>query len=538
MKPKASGRLFIVVSLGLAPLRAGAQQALETQVAAGRAVWDRSNTAGGAPVATQDSPAPGAPAPAFSVVDRASLKEANEEILALRGKVWDGRLEPARFYPEIQGAFERRFGPGYGPKIKAFLDGEAAAAPRSAQTVDFAGMTPAEREGFFKKMPKGGELHVHLTGAVPGDKILEIGEQLGTKFSVAGILSVMRIPDLSAYGVDASKDALTAGEMSPALRKDLAAAMVTRDGETFPQFLDKWKVIGAVIRDDRSYYPMIRYLADYAKEQNIVYLEIMVTGFPAVQHASVDAAKRVEAETGVTIRLMISDGWNASKAQDDEAIATAQALSGDGVVGFNMVADERLPPLNHYEAFKPLRDRLARLSVSLHAGEQSGTASNIVNDLLLNPKRYGHATHVEEDPIAETVVYENKIPVEVSLISNEKTLVLKDLTRHPETKFLAWGVPVVPSTDDPGVFGSTLSQEYQLSQSQFNLSWDQLKEMSRNAVRYSFVDDAAKAKLMRDLDRRLSLFEASEDFRKRFAAPPAAAAPRPVQLRPLDLSLR
>ncbi len=491
----------------------------ENQVAKDRTRWDQAKDQQGAPDGR-----------VYPDVDEDSLKRANDDVLALRKKVWEGELAPGQFYSSIQDAYARRFGPDYAAKVKVFLDAMAKAAPKSGQTVDFARMTDAQRAEFFRLMPKGAELHLHLTGAIPGDKLLEIGEQLGVKLPVDGILKVMRLADLAAYGVPADKKELAVADLPAKLRSDLAASLVTKDGETFPQFLDKWKVIGPITNNEKAQYLMMKYLAEYAKAQNIVYLELLVSGNPPeAQEWAVAAAKKVEKETGVTLRLLAYDGWYSSMEQDEAAIAKARQLYPE-VVGFNMVADERMPPLDHYEAFKPLREKLARLQVTLHAGEQAGTASNIVNDLLLNPKRYGHATHVEEDPLAEAVLYENKIPVEVSLISNEKTLVQTDLSKHPEPKLLAWGVPIVPDTDDPGVFGSTLSDEYRLSQSQFGLSWDQLKEMSRNGVRSSFVDDATKARLLKDLDRRIDKFEKSSDFRRFKIAPSALQAPEPVEL--------
>lgn len=533
----------LAAALTLSPLRALAQETVEKQVAKDRAKFDQAKPVDGG-VAPADSgqaaQAPDASQRVYPDVDQNTLKQANAEVLALRDKVWAGQLDPAKFYGEVQKAYENRFGPDYAKKIKTFLDVEAAAAPKPAQTVDFARMTDAERQKFFRDMPKGGELHLHLTGAIPGEKILEIGEQLGTKLPLENILKVLRIADLSAYGVDASKKELTVAEMPAKLRADVAAAIVTKDSETFAQFLDKWKIIGPISADRRSFYPMIRYLADVAKAQNVSYLEIMVPGYAfgsmgdpvthtEVQQAAADAAKKAEKETGVVIRLLASNGWYSSPKQDQDAIAEAEQLYPE-VVGFDMVADERLNPLNHYTSFQPLRDKLSKLEVSLHSGEQPGTASNIVNDLLLNPKRYGHCTNVEENPIAEAVLYENKIPVEVSLISNKKVRVMTDLSKHPEPKFLGWGIPVIPDTDDPGVFGSTLSQEYQLSQSQFGLSWDQLKEMSRNGIRYSFADAKTKARLLKQLDERLAKFERSAEFKKHELAPAPAAPPQKVRL--------
>jgi aminodeoxyfutalosine deaminase len=105
------------------------------------------------------------------------------------------------------------------------------------------------------------------------------------------------------------------------------------------------------------------------------------------------------------------------------------------------------------------------------------------------------------------LLYARKTPVEVSLLSNLKTAVVPDLSKHPLLKMLAWGVPVSLSTDDPGVFRTTLAQEYELAQRTFNLSWEDLKEISRNGIRRAFCDPKTKKQLLRKLDARIAEFE-------------------------------
>jgi adenosine deaminase len=476
-------------------------------------------------------------APAAEKVTKKALRETNDEVMALRQQVWAGKIPPAQFYSGVQAIYARRFGQDYAPKVSAFLDHEAANAPRPEQTVDFSRMTEAERANFFTEMPKGSELHMHLTGAIPADEMMKMGDQLGIDISTANV-RILLGKDLAAYGVDPAKATIKIGEMSPELRAAVTEKLVSHDDEDFGAFLQKWLIIGPITNDARSYYPMMRSMAAYAKRQNIVYLEILVSGYPSSQDAAAAAAKRVQAETGVTIRLIASSGWNQKSDMVDAWTAKADELRGQnaGVVGYNMVNNEKISPLNHYESFKKMRDRQSQLLISLHAGEQSGTAGNIVNDLLLGANRYGHCTHVTEDPLAEAVLYENKMGCEVSLISNQKTRVMTDLSGHPVPKLLGWKVPVIPSTDDPGVFKSDLGEEYAKEQSQFGLSWDELKEMSRNGIRYSFADAQTKAVLMKDLNKRLKTFEKSSAFRK-YRLDQAVPARRPIEIVQLKPSL-
>jgi adenosine deaminase len=447
-------------------------------------------------------------------VSKKSLRQANDEVLKLRLRVWQGWIPPVEFYAGVQKIYERRFGPDYGTKVQAFLDLEATRAKRVSQAVAFDHMSAVDRDAFFIAMPKGAELHLHLTGAIPAATIMAIGEQLGADIATVGIAKLLKIKDLTGFGIDSTWKTIKVAQMSPELRAAATEALITHDGEDFPAFLNKWNIIGPITADPRAYYPMIQAMATYANRQNIVYLELMVSGQVDVLQAAVDAAQRVQAETGVTIRIMPTSSWGTKQELVDASMAGANSLYDKGVVGYNMVADERISPLGHYASFEKLRKTMSHLQISLHAGEQPGTAGNIVNDMLLNVKRYGHATHAQENPLAETVLYNNKTPVEVSLISNQDTRVMSDLSHHPMQKFLAWNVPVIPSTDDPGVFKSTLSEEYDKGQKQFGFVWSEIKEMSRNGIRYSFADAKNKALLMKDLNRRFKEFENSPLFKK------------------------
>lgn len=508
--------LLQITSLVLLPrIVFGEDPSLQGKVAQGRADWDSA-----AIIATQNPEAPLPPAnntvigavPVHEPVSDQSLQEANAEVMELRSQVWSGAVAPSDFYPRVKQVYERRFGSDWEKEIHAFLAQQGRRGTASAQTVDFARMSDSEREAFFRAMPKGAELHLHLTGGIPADVMMQIADQQGTELPVENIKKILKVGDLDAYGVDRTQKTIKVGEMSPALRAAVTEAMITHPDEVFADFLNKLLIIGPIISDPRAYYPMMRSIADYAKEQNIVYLELMVTGQSPLLEAAVDASERVQAETGVTIRLIASTLWGTDNKLLDERMANSASLQSRGVVGYNMVANERISPLTHYEAFKKLRERVPRLAVSLHAGEQTGTASNIVNDLLLGVQRFGHATHVEEDAAAAAILYSNRIPVEVSLESNLKTQVVPDLSGHPLPKFLAWNVPVTLCTDDPGVFKSTLGQEYDTAQAQFGLSWDQLKKISRDGILYSFADADTKTRLLADWDRRVREFEASPLF--------------------------
>jgi len=450
-------------------------------------------------------------------VNAQSLRQVNTEVLKLRQSVWDGSTAPADFYPQAVQIFTRHYGADYGAKVHGFLDGEAAVRSRPQDVVDFSGMIDADRKEFFTAMPKGADLHVHLTGAGSPKTWMDLAARFDTKFptdAVAAQLKHMQL-DPAALGLDLSQPTISAGQMSPAMRDALGSSLVTNDcDKTFMDFLNKWQIIGPISGDVRVFYPLLKQLALSAKAQNIPYLEVIESSDPSILETVAADSRRVEQETGVVVRMLAYNMWGDPKEQVDRGMDAANRLSGSGVVGYNMVANELNRPLQHYGSFNRLRQTMKNLRVTLHAGEVPGSADNIVNDMLLNAKRYGHATQVESDPIAMAMLYSNKTPVEVSLISNMDTGAMKDLSNHPLPKMLAWGVPVILASDDPGVFDSTLSKEYDLAQRQFGLSWGELKRISRDGIRTSFLDTATKRRVLAELDRRFKVFEQSDLFLK------------------------
>ncbi|MDQ1277740.1 MAG: adenosine deaminase [Thermodesulfobacteriota bacterium] len=69
-------------------------------------------------------------------------------------------------------------------------------------------------------------------------------------------------------------------------------------------------------------------------------------------------------------------------------------------------------------------------------------------------------------------------------------------------------VPFVISTDDPGVSRSSLSNEYLLFMVRYRPSYDELKKVAYNSIRYSFLSESEKVEEIKSLDKRYANFEA------------------------------
>ena len=118
----------------------------------------------------------------------------------------------------------------------------------------------------------------------------------------------------------------------------------------------------------------------------------------------------------------------------------------------------------------------------------------------LRAERIGHGLSCLADPGLVAYLRESQVPLEVCPTSNVCTRQVPDLASHPLPRLLADGLFVTLNSDDPPMFGTSLTQEYRQAASVLGLSRDQLASLARNGVRASFLDAAAKQALLAEID--------------------------------------
>jgi adenosine deaminase len=154
-----------------------------------------------------------------------------------------------------------------------------------------------------------------------------------------------------------------------------------------------------------------------------------------------------------------------------------------GVVAFGIGGDElRGPAEGFYGVFDYARQN--GLAVIPHAGETAGPES-VWAAIKGGAKRIGHGIRAAED--AELVAYlrEYDVPLEICITSNVCTGAVSSLESHPVRRLFDAGVPITLNTDDPGMFGTTLSDEYALAARQFGFSEKELAGIAGNSFRYA-----------------------------------------------------
>ncbi|XP_045770255.1 adenosine deaminase 2-A-like [Maniola jurtina] len=143
-----------------------------------------------------------------------------------------------------------------------------------------------------------------------------------------------------------------------------------------------------------------------------------------------------------------------------EYIANAKILKKefpDIIAGFDLVGQEDLG-MPTKEFFKILFEAGDELNYFFHSGETNwfGTTSdeNLADAIALNTRRIGHGYAIIKHPLLMEEVKKRNIALEVNVISNAVLELVSDIRNHPLASFLAFNLPVVISSDDPGVWES------------------------------------------------------------------------------------
>lgn len=157
--------------------------------------------------------------------------------------------------------------------------------------------------------------------------------------------------------------------------------------------------------------------------------------------------------------------------------------------------------------FRKMRRTYPGVRLSLHGGEKDAPGDDVKQTLLLGAERIGHGINILSDPDTYLLLRKSKFLVEINLISNRLLEYYPDLSQHPFPELLRTGVPVCLNTDDAGVWDSNLTDEYFTAVRTFNLSWDEIVEMGRNSLAYSFAEPALKDTLLAQYAERIRAFE-------------------------------
>lgn len=325
---------------------------------------------------------------------------------------------------------------------------------------------------FIAALPKV-ELHLHLVGSASPATILELAR---------------RHPD---GGVPTDPDRLV-------------DFYVFRD---FPHFIDVYKQVALLIRTPDDVVALIAGLARDAAASNVRYAEVTVT---VATHLSVGMTEEEVSDALTTGRAVaarefgvelnwIFDIATRQRYMAEQTMEFAIDYRPDGTVALGLAGPEVDAPRTMFrEYFTRARD--AGLHRVIHAGETTGPDEVWAAIRELGAERIGHGVSAADDPALLDYLRDNDIPLEVCPTSNLCTRAVTDLAAHPLPVLLRHGVPVTLSTDDPGMFGTSLNHEYALAADAFDLGTAELAELARTGIRAAYCAESTRMELLSELD--------------------------------------
>ncbi|MGH9863222.1 MAG: adenosine deaminase [Candidatus Acidiferrales bacterium] len=325
---------------------------------------------------------------------------------------------------------------------------------------------------WIARLPKA-ELHLHLEGSATPETLVALARERGRQLSLA------EVTRRYAYG------------------------------RNFLSFLLAFKWVSEQLCTPADYAFLLRALLERLHRENVLYAEITLSAgvvlwkqqdleatFLAVRQATEGAQRKHPVE----VRWIVDAVRNFGARHVSQVADYALRWKDAGVVAFSIGGEERgAPP----ETFRATFDRVraAGLHVTVHAGETVGPRSIWGALRALGAERIGHGLAAFRDPKLVAWLAEQKIPLEVCPSSNLRTGALHkhtgshDLRRHPLVDYVRRGVPVTLNTDDPGLFETTLNQEYALAH-RLGLTREELVRVSQTAFEVAFCGDRARRALL------------------------------------------
>ncbi|MBV8633821.1 MAG: adenosine deaminase [Burkholderiaceae bacterium] len=235
-------------------------------------------------------------------------------------------------------------------------------------------------------------------------------------------------------------------------------------------------------------------------------------------NAGIDDANFSMRYQAYVLRLLPPSDVFSSMLAGFEAASRSKLIVGVNIVGaendYVAMRDYTL----HMRMFHFLKARYPKVKVALHAGELAlgmvppeGLTFHIKEALDTGgADRIGHGMDLAHETDSAGIMEEMRkrdIPVEVNLSSNAFILGVQGQA-HPVTLYRKFGVPFVLATDDAGVSRNNLSGEYVLFASRYHSDYAEIKKLSYAGLRYAFLNEDDKQRMLKELDARFARFEA------------------------------
>jgi adenosine deaminase len=423
------------------------------------------------------------------------------------------------------------------------------AEQRTARYLESIRRQPPLLLAFLHEMPKGGDLHNHLDGAIYAEDLIDFAAS--DNLCVVRTSSQLLAPPCDSCEKYTDKPAIQCAYADQVLYNQIIDAWSMRNWRAgdesghdhFFATFDKFELaagahyaeaIATVVnRAGREHVPYIEFMhtadglnaaklglktgwdADFSKlREKLLAAGIKDIASATTQTLAADQARArkemhcdtAQPEPGCSVTLRFI--YQVLRGLPHEAVF-AQILLGFELasadpqfVGLNLVMPEDwYVPIRDFNEHMAMLDYLhgvyPNVHISLHADE---LAMGLVRpeDLSFHirasverghAERIGHGVSVMDEKDAIGLLRElaqRNVLIEINLTSNDLILGVSG-DDHPLSAYMKYGVPVALATDDEGVSRSDMTHEYLRGVETQGLTYEDLKTMARQSLEHSFL---------------------------------------------------
>ncbi|RQW81184.1 MAG: adenosine deaminase [Methanothrix sp.] len=400
---------------------------------------------------------------------------------------------------------------------------------------------PEDLRAFFLAMPKGGDIHNHITGGIYAEDLIEEAGNSGLCVSLENHTVSSRYCG-SANSVPVS-DAYSNSQLYNQIVDEWSMRDIDQSAESdHDHFFNSFGLFGGATSNTSS---LVANLRSSAARENVLYLELMTGAGSAASNLGssvgwddnlsrmynkmVDSGLDSTAQSlsdyvndtdggsqrilknrndpgiNVTVRYILSASRNMPKERVFGQLAAAFSAVNRSrlAVGVNLLSaeDNWYSRENYTQQMKMiefLHGIYPNVLIALHAGELN---LGIVppDDLRFHIKeavdiahasRIGHGVDIMWELDSDQTLKKmarDKIAIEIMPVSNKEILGVEGL-EHPFPVYFRYSVPIVLASDDAGVLRTDLCEQFvTIARNYPQVKYPDFKKFVRNSIEYSFL---------------------------------------------------
>ena len=346
-------------------------------------------------------------------------------------------------------------------------------------------------EGWIRRLPKV-DLHCHLIGTVRATTFAELARREKLELPAdperifADINSLPPDPALYRNTVIPVPQGRSADEPEVSYSLFQASKWVI---ETLRSADDLTRIVYEAFEDAHR-YSNTRHLELFFDD---VPEHLAGLGYAGSVEAYAEGIRMAERDFGMTGRMI--KGIDRSKS-GEEALARVREVvdnpheyvAGIGLDNLKTAG----PPERFVDAYRLAGE--AGLGRTAHSSEHSPTARNTITCLdELGCDRIDHGYYVLEDSEVVARMRDEQVTFTVGSTTSRRSW--RPWRRASIRAMLDEGLNVIPCSDDPGMFPTTLANEYRILDEQIGATHEQLSRMALSAVDASWLPDPERAAL-------------------------------------------